>query len=599
MQKPIDFYTVQVNVLKVEISKLLRKSRWFGSLRLFAFIAIPGVLIGFDFSMISGIVAFAAFLFFLFAVHSHININVLKKQKEILLSYYNDELESLKSWNFTRYDQGKQWDGAGHPFSKDLALFGNHSIFQMINRAHPHLGQKRLAKEVLYVNTTKEKVIAHQEAVKEISQLQDFKENFVVRSREKEINASQFSSMQSWFAFSYTIKQIKKLVSLGIIQTSIFGVVLAGVIWANVSASLLLIPFLTMVLFLAPYFKHLNALMSQSDGIAALLQQISHLLKEIESTPFASPLLKEKQAILLKKQSASSEIENLFKAFKRLEYRQNFIVGFLLNITCLWDVWSLRSIELIKVRFKGSFDDWIEVIQFFDAMLSKGQFAFNHPEAKYPLVEEEGGIHLKATLAKHPLIPPTKSVANSFEIESAGKIKLVTGANMAGKSTFLRTVGVNHILASMGMPIFAEQWSFKPMQLFTSMLTVDDLSEERSYFLAEVERLAHMVDFIAEKPDTLLIMDEILKGTNSHDKEEGSRRFIKKLMSLNATGIIATHDLNLTKMEDQYPAQLENLSFEVEHVEDQMQFDYTLRKGATKTMNALQLLKNKGLIDHL
>lgn len=598
MQNPLKYYSNKISELSAEIAKLRSKSRLFGTLRLFGFIAIPAVLIGLNFTLLSVVLAFIAFCFFLFFVKTHININTIKSQKEILRKFYKDELEALQNWDFTRFNQGKQYDRASHPFSKDLALFGNHSIFQMVCRAHSHLGQKYLADEILFLKLKKEEVLANQEAVKEISKLLNFKEAFIIRSREKEIQASQFKSMKSWFLFGYTGKQIKKLAVLGIFQTALFSALLGGILWVNLSWSLMILPFITMVILLVPYFKQINTLMAQSDGIAPLLKQISFLLKNIESTPFKSTLLKEKQSILLKGKSASMEIETLFKAFKRLEYRQNFIVGFLLNITCLWDLWSLRSIEKIKHQFKGSFEEWMDAVNFFDTMISKGQFAFNYPDARYPEIEEEGGVHIKATMVKHPLIPPTKSVPNSFEIEQTGKLKLVTGANMAGKSTFLRTVGVNHILASMGMPIFCEQWSFKPMQLFTSMLTVDDLSEEKSYFLAEVERLADMVHFIQKQPDTLLIMDEILKGTNSHDKEEGSRRFIHKLISMEGTGIIATHDLNLTKMEDQFPSQIENLSFEVEHVKDKMNFDYTLRKGATKTMNAMQLLKNKGLIDY-
>lgn len=599
MINPITFFTQRVNTLSDEISKLTIKSRWFGTFRLLAFIAIPTLLIAFKITSLSIFTTCSALVFFLYAVKTHININTLKTQKETLKAYFQNELESLEGWDFTRFDQGKEYDHSSHGYSRDLALFGNHSLFQMVSRTHPFLGQPWLANEMLQLNTSKSNIDAQQYAVKEMSTLNDFREQFVILSRENEIGKSEYSAMKSWFAFIYSLKQIKKLAIVGIFQSAIFLLTIGAIAFGNVSFSILMVPFASMTILLVPYFKHLNTLMAQSDGIAPFLRQISKLLHLIESAPFKGTLLKEKQDTLLGGKKASQEIETLFKAFKRLEYRQNFIVGFLLNFVCLWDVWSLRNIEKIKNRFNNSFEEWMEGINFFDAMVSKGQFAFNHYAANYPIVEEEGGIHLKATLAKHPLIPPVKSVANSFEIRNTGDLKLVTGANMAGKSTFLRTVGVNHVLASMGMPVFCEELVFKPMQLFTSMLTVDDLSAETSYFLAEVERLAHMVAYLGENPDTLLIMDEILKGTNSHDKEEGSRRFIKKLISLSATGIIATHDLNLTKMEEQYPETIENLCFEVAHVGEQMHFDYILYKGATKTMNALQLLKNKGLIDRV
>lgn len=596
MSNPKELYASRIAILTVQIEKLTRQVRWFGTFRLLSFLAFPTALIGLHFSILAFIFSIIFLILFLYTVKRHLNLQQQKKHQQILLDFYKDELETLQQWNFSRFDDGKKFEKANHPYAKDLLLFGKHSIFQMISRTHPFLGQAFLAQEMTHFYTSAKDIKQQQEAVKEVSKCIGFKEHFLIHSREHQITAKQLTALYKWFHKNFTSHQINQLRIVGIIQPLIFTATLVLILMGVWSINFLLLPFFSMGLLLWPYFKRLNRLMSESDGVAPLLQQFMHIFQDIESRNFQSALLVEKQGLLKKTTFASSEIKRLFKAFKRLEFRLNLLVGIILNITCLWDAWCLYSIENINERFKHHFEDWLDTVRFFDAMISKGQFALNHANAIFPTVKEEGQISFNMVCAKHPLIAPEKSIGNDFNIEENGELKLITGANMAGKSTFLRTVGVNHILASIGLPVFCNAMTFKPMQLFTSMLTVDDLSEERSYFLAEVERLAKMVAHIGEKPDTLLIMDEILKGTNSHDKEEGSRRFIQKLISMNATGIIATHDLNLTHMETEYPSKIENLSFEVEHVGDQMQFDYTLRKGATQNMNAMQLLFNKGLI---
>lgn len=597
MIQPLEFFANRIVKLSDEIKLLTRKIRWYGTFRLLSFIAIPALFILLGFSYISSVLSLVLFFLFLYLVKVHVDLQRKSKQRKILLSYYGKEKESLENWDFTPFDGGAKFEESGHAYSKDLGLFGNHSIFQMISRTHKTLGQKWLADELKNIPTSKSDIKAQQQSVKELSTLLDFREAFVVFSQENEIRESQFSGIRNWFDNTYRKSQLQRLKILGIVQTLLFVTILGLSIMGQFSFSLLILPFVTMGIFLGPHVKRVNRLLAQSDGISNLLGQLVRLFNLIEKAQFQTDLLKNKQSILVQKRTASYEIKQLFNAFKRLEYRQNLIVGLLLNLSCLWDAWSLLSVEKLKERFHKNFEEWVKVVCFFDAMNSKAQYAFNHPEANYADVKSDGGMLVRAVNAKHPLIHPQKCVANSYQISHGGEIKLVTGANMAGKSTFLRTVGVTHILACMGMPVFCEMLHFKPMSLFTSMLTVDDLSEEKSYFLAEVERLSQMVNFIQKRPDTLLIMDEILKGTNSHDKEEGSRLFIEKLIAIKATGIIATHDLNLTHMEDKFPDNIENLSFEVEQVGEEMFFDYTLRKGATKTMNAMQLLHNKGLIE--
>ncbi len=597
MINPNEFYAARQVALSNDIQILTRKARWVGTFRLVCFLAIPVLLYVFTLSQIGIILAILSFAAFLFLVKRHVDMQKKIRHHQLLLAFFTQELESLETWNFTHFEGGEEYQVSGHAFAKDLGIFGKHSLFQMVSRAHPHLGQGWLAHEMQHFFTTQKEIKNQQQGVQELAALPAFREKYFVYAHEESITGAQFKGISAWFDNTYGPTQHQRLKVFGIVQSIVFLVVFLLALVGRIPWSLLILPLASMGVFLGPYLKTLNRLMAQSDGIAAVLKQVMLLLQLIERTPFTAPLLVQQQGKLTQGHVASQEIHRLFKAFKRLEYRQNLIVGFLLNVTCLWDAWSLLRIEQLKGRFQNNFQVWLDVVRFFDAMNSKALFAFNHPHAHFPTVENEGGIHFDAQDMPHPLIPPRKAVANSFTLENNGAIKLITGANMAGKSTFLRALGVTHVMASIGLPVFCVSLSFKPMHLFTSMLTVDDLSEEKSYFLAEVERLAGMVNYLDQHPDTLLIMDEILKGTNSHDKEEGSRRFIRKLIALGATGIIATHDLNLTHMENEYPATIQNLSFEVNQVGERMEFDYKLRNGATQTMNAMRLLQSKGLID--
>jgi len=198
----------------------------------------------------------------------------------------------------------------------------------------------------------------------------------------------------------------------------------------------------------------------------------------------------------------------------------------------------------------------------------------------------------------HPLIFKEKRVNTNFEVQKAGEIDIITGANMAGKSTFLRTVGVNLILALNGFPVCASKFQFQLLEIYTGMRTADSLKENESYFYAELKRLKRIIEKLKQGKLTFLLLDEILKGTNSVDKAKGSRKFVDNLIKLKATGIVATHDLSLCEMEKEYPDNIENKCFEVEIDHNKIEFDYKLRSGITKNMNASLLMQQMGIFSN-
>ncbi|MCL1822405.1 MAG: hypothetical protein FWG22_06240, partial [Prolixibacteraceae bacterium] len=239
---------------------------------------------------------------------------------------------------------------------------------------------------------------------------------------------------------------------------------------------------------------------------------------------------------------------------------------------------------------------WIETAEEIDALISFGFFADNNPDFSYPQ-PVEGDFIFEAKALGHPLLKREKRVTNDFTMDGWAKIAVITGANMAGKSTFLRTAGVNMILGRAGAPVCAAGMRFSPVNLYSSMRTTDSLLKDESYFLAELRRLAAFIKRLNHGETLFVIIDEMLKGTNSEDKLKGSQQLIRKLVKTTSSSIIATHDVKLTEMEKEFPDNILNYCFEIEHDGDEMIFDYKLRRGVTKTMNASLLMRKLGILD--
>jgi DNA mismatch repair ATPase MutS len=320
------------------------------------------------------------------------------------------------------------------------------------------------------------------------------------------------------------------------------------------------------------------------------------MLHHIEQKTFRSALMAElKQKLQHNNESAGSIIRNLQKILHEFEYRQNILVGFTLNSLLLWDLRCAYRLFRWQQHYAKDLPDWFGVIAEIDALISLSNYNYNHPNWAIPEIQENQ-FELVAKDMGHPLIDPHKCVTNDFSISGKEKMVIITGANMAGKSTFLRTVGVNLVLASCGCRVFANRFNFSPIRVFTNMRTTDNLMNDESYFYAELLRLQTILELLRKGEKLFVILDEMLKGTNSIDKLNGSKELIKQLTSLNTYGIVATHDLGLTELSLDYPEILKNQCFEVHLTSSELTFDYKLTEGVTQTMNATFLMKKMGII---
>jgi len=258
----------------------------------------------------------------------------------------------------------------------------------------------------------------------------------------------------------------------------------------------------------------------------------------------------------------------------------------------LWDIMQSYKVEAWIQEYAHKVDDWFEVVSFFDGYNTLGNFAFNHPTYIFPEILDTNKETQVVELG-HPLLDASKRIDNDFNINHK-QFYIITGANMAGKSTFLRTISLHIVMANVGLPVCAKQSSYSPVKLITSMRTSDSLTDDSSYFFSELTRLKFIVDKIAQEP-YFIVLDEILKGTNSTDKAIGSRKFVEKLVATDATGIIATHDLSLCEISKELDA-VKNYYFDAEIVNDELHFDYTFKEGICQNMNASFLLKKMNIV---
>jgi len=321
--------------------------------------------------------------------------------------------------------------------------------------------------------------------------------------------------------------------------------------------------------------------------------QYALLLDQIENEKFTSELLQQKQhQINSEKEKASAIFASFSKSLDALDNRNNLISAIFGNGFLLSDIKNTYRVEQWISQNKHKVADWFEVVSFFDAYNSLGNFVFNHPNYVFPKITKNKTV-INAQDLGHPLLDINKRIDSNLLI-SDQQFFIVTGANMAGKSTFLRTVSLHIVMANVGLPVCAKTSEYSPVKLITSMRTTDSLTDDSSYFFSELTRLKCIVDAIAKEP-YFIVLDEILKGTNSTDKAIGSRKFVEKLVASNATGIIATHDLSLCKIEKELD-EVKNYYFDVEIINDELHFDYTFKEGVCQNMNASFLLKKMEII---
>ena len=573
------------------ISLFLKRMAWYRLLS-FILIFVPASVFGFQ-SWLTLIFTLAFIVFFFFLVKKNINLEKRKKKLTVLKKLVENELLALEH-KFSHFENGEEFIDIDHFFSYDLDLFGEGSLYHFLNRTSTRSGRKKLADWLIKPELGKKEIESKQQAIKELAKEPEWRLQFLASGLLFEETEKMTEEIKSWaeteldFGKSAPVKWLIKFVP----ALTLLALIPFIIGFSNFFISVMVLIQWGLMFF---YSKQISRYFRFFGQKSELLEKYMQLLRLIEDSEFKSEYLLAMQNEVQQPASASkifSELKNLVKEF---EYRGNVIVGFFLNSIFLWDIRCAYKLWKWHCKNHKKLALWIEVISKTDALISLSNFADNNPAYVFPSVLE-GDFTFNVEQMGHPLLNPAKRVNNDMEISGWSKALIITGANMAGKSTFLRTVGVNLVLARTGAPVCAEKMAFTPAKIYTNMRTTDSLLKDESYFFAELKRIKGVLDRLQNGERFFVILDEMLKGTNSIDKLNGSRELIRKLLELNSVSLIATHDLKLSEMEHEFPHQVFNKCFEIRIENEELVFDYKLSDGVTQTMNATFLMKKMGII---
>ena len=595
MDNVSQYYSSSIASLNEQIDKLKKKLLAISFARFFFFVfALVSPFFIYPLSHVAGIlIPLFSLVVFLFFVKRNVAVAEKKQYLENKRLICKNELEGI-SHNFSVFDGGSEFIDPLHFNSYDLDVFGKGSLFQYINRTVTFRGKSVLAGMFTHSITQNDALRRRQQLVAELSTDTEWRHDFAALGMMYAEDKEESEMFGRWAkeTFSFSMSKVIPVLLVVMPLLAIFSLIY-WIVFSN-SALFLFSILLQSILWMVER-RNTTLIYARFGRRVKILSKYATLLSRIEQRNWKSDEAISILASMETRGIPSKEISQLKQLVSAYDNRNNFLLGFMLNVVFMWDILCSYRLANWHIRNKENYTLWDSTIGFFDAIASLSTLAYNHPGYCYP-VFSTGKFMVEANQLGHPLIKPDKMIANNFAMKGEKQLVIVTGANMAGKSTFLRTIGVNLVLAMTGAPVCAQRMEFVPVEVFSNMRTTDSLFDEESYFFAELKRIKMILDALSSGRKVLIILDEILKGTNSVDKLAGSQKLVDKLVKMNASAIIATHDLKLTEMEHVYPQFIQNNCFEIIIENDEMQFDYTLREGVTQTMNATFLMKKMGII---
>lgn len=589
-------YKKRITELVQTISSLRAKSRIFVMAEVLSFAVSIGFVVLFtvldDASWTLGVALCVLFLYFYIRNLDTKNDRKIADASALKLVYEKEV--AYQTGDYTKFDAGERYLQPTHPFTFDLDVFGQGSLFQRINRTISSGGSDYLAEslsgkwESLPTAELLKHIEQRVEAIGELAGNEPFLSQFKAQGAEKPIDTvavkEAFGSIHALQIPSYFGNPTFRI----LIYANLVGFYLSIFLSiGNFVPAFLPLWWGIFNFFLATFCTH-KYIKLVNEAISKLKDQVRgyvNMASLIEKQSFTAAHLCELRANLSGAMASFGQLERILQ---KIDNRSNEIGIVLFNCFGLLDITIVRHFLRWQRTYEPITDQWIGASSVFDALVSMATFRLNEDEAQEATIIDSSGVSYKARSIYHPFLGE-KAVRNNFDIQNH-EYYIITGANMAGKSTFLRTLGVNYILAMNGLPVFAEEMRVSVFRLFTNMRTTDDLTHGISYFNAELLRLKQLIASLDPNVPSLIILDEILKGTNSLDKLNGSRLFLEYISERNVTGVIATHDLELSKLEDENPQRFHNYSFEIELGTD-VTYTYKIGRGVARNQNATFLLK--------
>ncbi|MBA5792557.1 DNA mismatch repair protein MutS [Flavobacterium sp. xlx-214] len=534
--------------------------------------------------------AFLALLLFIIAVNVYLKLQTKISYHKTLQKINDDEIDFLKGAK--TFDEGNEFLNPQHAYSYDLDLFGKNSIFQFINRTGTSLGKKQLAKDLQTI-PTEDVIKLRQEAVQELTQQFDFRQQFQTLALLADTSEKEDNAIEQWTKSKSD--NPNKLIQVAVILVPVLFLLslLASIFNWHPLASKFTLFFFSFNLLIAGFMtQFIMKEIGKGDKIANSLQQYAKMIKLFEVTSFQSKYLQEKQNQLKNNNKTATEIvDELANLFEKLNTIANLFIFIAFNGTFQYHFWVHKKLLMWKQKHQAHLWQWIKIIGEIESLNSLANFAYNNPEYQYPTVSKNV---ISFENLGHPLLSKEKRVRNDIDFSNQSFV-ILTGSNMSGKSTFLRTVGINLVLSYVGAPVDTTKAVICSLPLWVSMRLTDSLSDSESFFFAEVKRLKQIVTEAQSEP-IFVLLDEILKGTNSDDKKTGTVGVIEKLHQFDVKGMIATHDLEVCNTVDKYPETMINKRFEVEIINDELHFDYQLKEGVCQNKNATFIMKKMEII---
>ena len=530
-------------------------------------------------------------------------IIVVRKQssldKEIefqtnLLWVFQNEVESMFGITNANdgYNNGENFQDSTHPYASDLDIFGPNSLFAKINRASTDGGNELLAK-MLSTSFSKGVISERQSAIAELITKIEPTFEFRANLRGQDHRKIELVKLRLGGKLAeelvFTRSPLLRVYVAAVPYLSLI-LIMGAVLFGGLFTKILIVYSFAHLVYNGLTYKKAAQVFNQFSRNADLLTNYSKAIAYTENTMWESSYIKK----LFKHEiKVSNQIKGLSAVVQSFDARLNILVGVVLNIFLMWDVRCSIRLDKWQSQSSANIIFALDRIGHFEELISFAMLSYNHPEYVFPNIEDT--YSFSATELGHPLILPEVRVYNNFKFAEKPTVDIITGSNMAGKSTFLRTVGINMVLAYAGSVVCAERLNLSIFSLVTYMRIADSLNESTSTFKAELIRLKMILDHVLEEQNGFVLIDEMLRGTNSQDKYTGSKVFIEKLISTSKTALFATHDLQLSDLEQNHPEQVRNFNFDIQISDGQMHFDYKIKNGACKTFNAAILLKEIGL----
>lgn len=589
----IGFYRTRVNFYQQQVERLQHTENRLSIARLISFLMIfVFFFILYRFSVTGAIIAsLISIIVFGMLIKYNVKIEKLKDFNKHLVTINQLEMKNLEG-DSSGFADGKEFINYEHPYTFDLDIFGHASVYQYINRTTSKPAADLLA-GWLKAPAELSEIKLRQQAVDELKPLIDWRQKLITFGYENKNAGNDPEALVTWVQGKDYFARRKRLRYITFFLSAL-GLITTVLVIAGFPAGIL-VPVLSVnFLFYFSQGLKISQLHNQVSKSSDMLQTYASTIGLIEKETFRSQKLKSLQHTFIQDNHVSGQIKRLSQLVSRLDTRLNIMVAIPLNLFFFWDIHCCLALEKWKRKHAENMPVWFGAMAEFEVLTSISNMAFNNPDWVVPEIVPEYFV-FKAEHAGHPLIPAGRRICNTLSINESGKTVLVTGSNMSGKSTFLRTCGVNTVLALAGAPVCATSFVISHVQVYSSMRISDSLEDNTSSFYAELKKLATIIREAEHNQKVFLLLDEILRGTNSNDRYTGSVALIRQLIDYDTVALVATHDLKLADLALELPDKIDNYHFDVKIDGEELYFDYTLTHGICTSLNASILMKKMGI----